>query len=177
MHKRLIAILSVLLWVVATQVQAQSVKLGVVNVGMLLEKAPQAQAAGKSLEKEFGPQQTELKRMAAKLEQMQQDYQKNQLILSESQKAASEREITMMTRDIQRKRNDIQELINIRRNEELASLQNEVNKAIRIIGEQQAYDLILYEGIAYTNNRLDITEAVLKYLEKEYRSKRDNFNQ
>jgi len=76
MHKRLIAILSVLLWVVATQVQAQSVKLGVVNVGMLLEKAPQAQAAGKSLEKEFGPQQTELKRMAAKLEQMQQDYQK-----------------------------------------------------------------------------------------------------
>ncbi|NCN42977.1 MAG: molecular chaperone Skp [Piscirickettsiaceae bacterium CG_4_9_14_3_um_filter_43_564] len=177
MHKRLIAILSVLLWVVATQVQAQSVKLGVVNVGMLLEKAPQAQAAGKSLEKEFGPQQTELKRMAAKLEQMQQDYQKNQLILSESQKAASEREITMMTRDIQRKRNDIQELVNIRRNEELASLQNEVNKAIRIIGEQQAYDLILYEGIAYTNNRLDITEAVLKYLEKEYRSKRDNFNQ
>jgi len=177
MHKRLIAILSVLLWVVATQVQAQSVKLGVVNVGMLLEKAPQAQAAGKSLEKEFGPQQTELKRMAAKLEQMQQDYQKNQLILSESQKAASESEITMMTRDIQRKRNDIQELVNIRRNEELASLQNEVNKAIRIIGEQQAYDLILYEGIAYTNNRLDITEAVLKYLEKEYRSKRDNFNQ
>jgi len=177
MHKRLIAILSVLLWVVATQVQAQSVKLGVVNVGMLLEKAPQAQAAGKSLEKEFGPQQTELKRMAAKLEQMQQDYQKNQLILSESQKAASEREITMMTRDIQRKRNDIQEVVNIRRNEELASLQNEVNKAIRIIGEQQAYDLILYEGIAYTNNRLDITEAVLKYLEKEYRSKRDNFNQ
>lgn len=177
MHKRLIAILSVLLWVVATQVQAQSVKLGVVNVGMLLEKAPQAQAAGKSLEKEFGAQQTELKRMAAKLEQMQQDYQKNQLILSESQKAASEREITMMTRDIQRKRNDIQELVNIRRNEELASLQNEVNKAIRIIGEQQAYDLILYEGIAYTNNRLDITEAVLKYLEKEYRSKRDNFNQ
>jgi len=177
MHKRLIAILSVLLWVVATQVQAQSVKLGVVNVGMLLEKAPQAQAAGKSLEKEFGPQQTELKRMAAKLEQMQQDYQKNQLILSESQKAASEREITMMTRDIQRKRNDIQELVNIRRNEELASLQNEVNKAIRIIGEQQAYDLILYEGIAYTNNSLDITEAVLKYLEKEYRSKRDNFNQ
>jgi len=83
----------------------------------------------------------------------------------------------MMTRDIQRKRNDIQELVNIRRNEELASLQNEVNKAIRIIGEQQAYDLILYEGIAYTNNRLDITEAVLKYLEKEYRSKRDNFNQ
>lgn len=177
MHKRLIALIGVLFWVFANQVQAQPVKLGVVNVGMLLEKAPQAQAAGKSLEKEFGPQQAELKRMAANLEQMQKDYQKNQLILSETQKASSEREITMMTRDIQRKRNDIQELVNIRRNEELASIQNEVNKAIREIGKQQAYDLILYEGIAYTNNRLDITDAVLKYLEKEYRSKRDNFNQ
>lgn len=177
MQKRLITLLSVFFLVLSASVQAQAVKLGVVNVGLLLEKAPQAQAAGKSLEKEFGPQQAELKNMAAKLEQMQKAYQKNQLILSESQKAASEREITMMTRDIQRKRNDIQELVNIRRNEELASLQNEVNKAIREIGKQNAYDLILYEGIAYTNNGLDITEEVLKYLEKEYRSKRANFNQ
>ncbi len=96
--------------------------------------------------------------------------------MSESQKVTAEREISMMTRDIQRKRNDIQELVNIRRNEELASLQSLVNQAIKEIGKQQKFDLILYEGIAYTNNRLDITQSVLEYLEKEYQKKRANFN-
>jgi len=54
MHKRLIAILSVLLWVVATQVQAQSVKLGVVNVGMLLEKALRLRQQEKVLKRNLG---------------------------------------------------------------------------------------------------------------------------
>lgn len=158
------------------QTLAQPAKLGVVNVAQLLEKAPQAQAAGQNLEKEFGPQQAELKKLAKKLEKKQQDYQKNQLVMSDSQKVTIEREISMMSRDIQRKRNDIQELVNIRRNEELAALQSLVNQAIKEIGKQQKFDLILYEGIAYTNNRLDITQSVLEYLEKEYKKKRSNFN-
>ncbi|MGC9385337.1 MAG: OmpH family outer membrane protein [Hydrogenovibrio sp.] len=161
----------------SSQVLAESAKLGVVNVALLLEKAPQAQAAGKNLEKEFGPQQSELKQLAKQLEQKQQAFQKNQLVMSDTQKLTAEREISMMSRDIQRKRNDIQELVNIRRNEELASLQNLVNKAIREIGKQEKYDLILYEGIAYTNDRLDITQTVLEYLQKEFQKKRKNFNQ
>lgn len=155
---------------------AQEVKLGVVNVGLLLEKAPQAVAASQKLEQEFGSQQQELKQLAKSLEKKQADYQKNKLVMSDSQKATAEREITMMTRDIQRKRNDIQELVNIRRNEELASLQNIVNQAIKQIGKDEGFDLILYEGIAYTNNRLDVTQKVLDYLKKEQKNARSGFN-
>ena len=152
-------------------------KLGVVNVGLLLEQAPQAKQASSNLEKEFGPQQNELKAAAKDLEQKQQDYQKNKMLLTETQKATKEREITMLTREVQRKQNDIQELVNIRRNEELAKLQGLVNQAIKEIGKQQEFDLILYEGIAYTNNRLDVTQAVLDYLKKLNNDKRAGFNQ
>lgn len=152
-------------------------KLGVVNVGLLLEQAPQAKQASANLEKEFGPQQNDLKAFAKQLEQKQQDYQKNKMLLTEAQQATKEREITMMTREVQRKQNDIQELVNIRRNEELAKLQSLVNQAIKEIGQQQAFDLILYEGIAYTNNRLDVTQAVLDYLKKLSNEKRAGFNQ
>ena len=50
---------------------AQSPKLGVVNVALVLEQAPQAKLATASLEKEFSPQQNELKGLAAKLEGVQ----------------------------------------------------------------------------------------------------------
>lgn len=176
MHRMLVTLIGSIVLMTSINSFAESTKLGVVNVRMLLEKAPQAQAAGKNLEKEFGPQQADIKKLAKQLEKKQQDYKKNQLVLTDSQKVASEREISMMTRDIQRKRNDIQELVNIRRNEELASLQSLVNQAIKEIGKQQKFDLILYEGIAYTNNRLDITQNVLNYLENEYQKKRANFN-
>ncbi|WP_028486556.1 OmpH family outer membrane protein [Thiomicrorhabdus chilensis] len=153
-----------------------SVKLGVVNVALLLEQAPQAKDASANLEKEFAPQQAELKALASKLEKKQNDYQKNKAVMSESQQMTKEREMAMMTREIQRRRNDIQELLNLRRNEELAKLQTLVNDSIKAIGKQQAFDLILYEGIAYTNNRLDVTQDVLKHLQQVSQKQRADFN-
>lgn len=176
MRRLLVTLASVMLLTVSAYVHAKEVKLGVVNVGLLLEKAPQAQNASKSLEKEFGPQQAELTKLAKKLETKQKDYQKNKLILSDAQKGASEREISLMTRDIQRKRNDIQELVNIRRNEELAKLQKMVNQGIKAIGKKEGFDLILYEGIAYTNKTLDVTQKVLDYLREEDKKQRTGFN-
>lgn len=155
---------------------ADSIKVGVVNVGLLLEQSPQAKAASSGLEKEFAPQQQELNSLTKQLETEQSDLKKNSLAMSEAQVSAKEREIAMLTREIQRKRNDIQELLNIRRNEELAKLQGMVNAAIREIGTTQSYDLILYEGIAYTNKRIDLTPAVLDYLKKEFEKQKTNFN-
>ena len=152
------------------------VKLGVVNVALLLEQAPQAKNATANLEKEFTPQQIELKSLASKLEKKQSDYQKNKAVMSESQQMTKEREVTMMTREIQRRRNDVQELLNLRRNEELAKLQIIVNDAIKAIGKNQGFDLILYEGIAYTNNRVDVTQDVLKHLQTMTQKQRSDFN-
>ncbi|MBN2865508.1 MAG: OmpH family outer membrane protein [Thiotrichales bacterium] len=152
------------------------VKLGVVNVALLLEQAPQAKNASSNLEKEFSPQQAELKSLGSKFEKQQSDYQKNKAVMSDSQKMTKERELTMMTREIQRRRNDVQELLNLRRNEELAKLQSIVNDAIKAIGKQQSFDLILYEGIAYTNNRVDVTQDVLKHLQDMSNKQRSEFN-
>ncbi|WEJ61568.1 OmpH family outer membrane protein [Thiomicrorhabdus lithotrophica] len=151
-------------------------KLGVVNVALLLEQAPQAKSATASLEKEFSPQQAELKSLAGKLEKQQSAYQKNKAAMSDAQKISKEREISMLTREIQRRRNDVQELLNLRRNEELAKLQNVVNDAIKAIGKKEGFDLILYEGIAYTNERIDITKDVLKHLKTISTKQRSEFN-
>lgn len=154
----------------------ESIKVGVVNVGLLLEQSPQAKVASAELEREFAPQQEELVKLNGQLEKEKNDLKRNSLAMSEAQQASKEREIQMLTREIQRKRNDVQELLNIRRNEELAKLQSLVNSAIREVGTSEAYDLILYEGIAYTNKRIDLTQAVLDYLSKDFEKQGSNFN-
>ena len=67
-------------------------------------------------------------------------------------------------------------MLNLRRNEELAKLQNIVNEAIKSIGKKDDFDLILYEGIAYTNDRIDITKDVLDYLKMLNTKQRSEFN-
>lgn len=177
MHKLLKLTFAVCIMAISTvSLSDTGVKLGVVNVALLLEQAPQAKSATAALEKEFSPQQAELKSLAGKLEKQQSDYKKNKSVMGDTQKVTKEREISMLTREIQRRRNDVQELLNLRRNEELAQLQNVVNEAIKTIGKKEGFDLILYEGIAYTNKRIDITNDVLKHLKTVSTKQRSEFN-
>jgi outer membrane protein len=163
--------------VVLAESDKVGVKIGVVNVALLLEKSPQAESATESLKKEFSVQQNDLKNRALTLDKEQQDYELNKAVMSETQRMAKEREFTLKSREIQRTRNDIQDMINLRRNEELAKLQELVNQAIKKVADQNKFDLILYEGIAYTNGRVDITEDVLKLLEVLNNDKVSSFNQ
>ncbi|WP_294947111.1 OmpH family outer membrane protein [Sulfurivirga sp.] len=156
---------------------AEPAKVGVVNVNLLIQQAPQAKAANKRLEKEFAPQQQQLQKLIRKLERLQADYQKNALTLTAEQKSAKEREVAMLTREIQRRRADLQELVNLRRNEELAKLQALINQAIRDIGQQEHYDLILYDGIAFSSKRIDLTPKILAYLKQLQKRKKAAFNQ
>jgi len=177
MHKLLKTTFAVCFMVFSTaSLSDTAIKLGVVNVALLLEKAPQEKSARAALEKEFAPQQAELKSLAGKLEKQQKSYQKNKAAMSDAQKISKEREISMLTREIQRRRNDVQELLNLRRNEELAKLQNLINQSIEAIGKKEKFDLILYEGIAYTNDRIDITKAVLNHLKTTSQKQRSDFN-
>lgn len=168
-------LLGVCLSVLSVSAQAEEVKVRVVNVAKLLDQAPQAKEASAALEREFAPQQRELNKLNDEIDKLAKEYEKNKAVMSESQREARERDIVMKKRDLQRRRNDVQELLNIRRNEELSKLQDLVNMAIKAVGEREGFDLILYDGIAYTRDSIDITPIVLNYLANEA-DKRKNIN-
>jgi outer membrane protein len=113
--------------------------------------------------------------LSDEIDKLAKDYEKNKAVMSEAQRDVKERDIVMKKRDLQRRRNDVQELLNIRRNEELSKLQDLVNIAIKAVGERDGYDLVLYDGIAYTRDSIDITPTVLNYLASEA-DKRKNLN-
>jgi outer membrane protein len=56
-------------------------------------------------------------------------------------------------------------------------LQALINQAIREIGQKEHYDLILYDGIAFSSQRIDLTVKVLEYLKKLQKQKKAAFNQ
>lgn len=68
-----------------------------------------------------------------------------------------------MSVDYQRMQREYREDLNMRRNQELASLFERADKVIKQIADAEKYDLILQEAV-YRSQRIDITDRVLKAL-------------
>ena len=162
LKKAFAAVAFVGLTVSAFSVQAE-MKIGFVNGQRLINESPQAVKAKKKLEKDFEKRDQELQRMAKQLQGMQENLEKNAPTMSEGDRRNKEREFNDLNRDFQRKQREFREDLNLRQNEEMAAIYENINKVIRKVAESEKYDLILQEAV-YFSPKIDITEKVLKSL-------------
>jgi outer membrane protein len=147
--------------------EAAELKIGYVNAVKVIEEAPQGESALKKLEAEFSPRDKKIVEMQNRIKQLEQDLEKNALVLKEPDRRAKEHEVLSLKRDVRRLSQEFREDYNLRRNEELAALQKVVYKAIVEIAKQERFDLILHEGVIYAGTKVDVTEKVLKKLGKK----------
>ncbi len=143
-------------------------KIGYVNAARVIEEAPQGEAALKKLEAEFGPRDKKLIEMQNRLKELEQDLEKNALILKEGDRSAKEYEAVTLKRELRRATQEFREDYNLRRNEELAALQKIVQRAIVEVAKLESFDLVLHEGVLFASPKTDITEKILKKLGKKY---------
>ena len=143
--------------------RAGELKIGLVNTEKLLRESAPAQRAFKKLEREFATRQAEVERVAKRFRDSSSAFEKEQLTLSDADRRTRQRDLEVLNRDLQRAQRELREDENLRRNEELAGLQERLQKAIQQIAEAEKFDLILQEAV-YVSSRIDITDRVLKAL-------------
>ena len=162
---KLMRIFALSLLVLPLSVLAE-VKVGFVNTAKLMEEAPQAQDASKQMETEFAPREKELISLQREIKQMEDKLTRDGAVMSESERNKAERELLNQKRDLKRSQDEFREDLNIRRNELLARLQKELNDAIVALAKEDGYDLVLFEGVVFASDRIDITDAVLERLRR-----------
>ncbi len=140
-------------------------KFGFVHTERILRDSAPAMRAQKKIEAEFQKRDRELAGIADQLKRMQADLDKDAMTMTESQRRTKEREFGDLNREFQRKQREFREDLNQRRNEELAQVVEQANRVIRVIAEQEKFDIIFQEMPAYVSPRIDITDKVIKALE------------
>jgi outer membrane protein len=166
MLSRGVALLVVSLFSFAnTQAQAQESKIGFVSTERIFREAAPAKTAQVKIEQEFSKRERELQDVAARLKSMSDKLDKDATVLSESDRNKRQREVADLDKDFQRKQREFREDLNQRRNEELAIVLERTNKVIKQIAEAEKYDIVFQEAV-YASPRIDITEKVLKALNK-----------
>lgn len=139
-------------------------KIGVVNIPAVLEKAPQAEKAKKRLEQEFKPRDNKLVSQQKEIQGLQEKLKKDASVMGESQRNKLENELQNKIRDAKRSQQEFSEDFNARRNDELGKLQKRIVEAIRTIAKDQEFDLILTDGVIYSSPQMDITSQLQQKL-------------
>lgn len=151
---------------ILSQATLAELKIGVVNIPLLMANAPQAADAKKRLEKEFSPKDKQLVAQQKSIKKLEDRLSRDGLTMTESKKRDLEREIISKRRDAQRAQQEFKEDFSIRRNEELGKMQNRIIEAVKALAEEGDYDLLLTEGVIHASSKVDVTDQVQKKLAK-----------
>ena len=158
------ACLAVALVAMAGVAAAADYKIGFVNTERLFREATPAKRAQAKIEKEFATRDAEIQKLAKQVRDLQASLDRDGPTMAETERRNKERDLANQSRDLQRMQREFREDLNLRRNEELAGIQERANKVIQQIAEAEKFDLILQDPVVYASQRIDITDKVIKAL-------------
>lgn len=163
-----------LVFVFILPAQAQELKIGVVSVPLLMDRAPQAKVAMDSLEQEFQPRQREILAKQKEFEELSAKAQRDVAVMGETERRNIEKELRDMQREVTRLQTEFREDLNLRRNEELGNLQRSLLQEVQAYAQASGYDLVVGDGVLYASTAVNITELVLQAMEANFQAAGNN---
>ena len=145
--------------------QTQGSKIGFVNTERIFREATPAKTAQVKIDQEFSRREKGLQELAARLKAMSEKLDKEVAVIPEVERIKRQREVSDLDKDFQRKQREFREDLNQRKNEEYASVLERTTKVINQIAEAEKYDIVFQDAV-YASPRIDITDKVLKALNK-----------
>ena len=149
---------------------AQELKIGVVNVPVLMDRAPQTKAAMDELQEEFAPRQREFMAKQKELEDLTAKIQKDVSVMGETERRNAEKNLRDLQRDVARIQQEFREDLELRQNEALGNLQRSLLKEVQDYAQAQGYDLVVGDGVLFASTTVNITEEVLRAVEANFQA-------
>ena len=81
-----------------------------------------------------------------------------------SDRASAEKDFRELQREVNRLATELEEDVNLRRNEELGKLQRLILDVVNSFAQSNEYDMIFADGVIYASQSVNITGLVLESL-------------
>jgi outer membrane protein len=161
-------ILALFALVTVGQAQALDLRIGFVNAAIIMEEAPQAEAARTKLRKEFEPREKAIVESQQRLLEMEEELDQHGDTMNDEEREKLERDVLTTRRTVKRAQTDFREDFNLRRTQELAKIHEDIQEAIVSIAEEEGFDLIVSDGVIFASERANITVLILDRLRQRF---------
>jgi outer membrane protein len=140
---------------------AQELKIGFVNVPLLMERSPHTKAAMDGLQQEFAPRQREFVARQKEYEELATKVQKDVAVMGETERRNAEKNLRELQREVTRLQTEFREDLNLRQNEELGMLQRSLLIEVQNYAAAEGYDLVVGDSVLFASTTVNITEQIL----------------
>ncbi len=154
---------------IATPVTTNSdqIKLAVVDMQAVLQKAPQIAKINDSLTKQFKGRQDKIMRAQRDLQAATQNLEKNAAVMKADERTNLENKIMTDRNNVQTMVASFQKDLSKQQSESLHAFSQQLDSVVSKLASQTGYDLVIQKGSTlYAKSNLDITPQVLDALRK-----------
>ena len=151
---------------------AAEIKIGYVDSNEIMSNFEEVRQVQVDLEKEQRRLESEFNSLVTQLDSLQQDYERQRLLMSETRRQEKENEIINMKKtaeEFQLKKFGPEGELYRKQNELLKPVLKKIDDAIQKVGDEQGYDFILDAmtgALLYALDSHNLTEDVLDELSK-----------
>ena len=133
-------------------------RIAVVDPNRVVEQSPQYEAARDALQREIEERERDLREQQEQITALQRQNELKRL----------QNDIRSRTRKVKYARDEFQDDFALRQNELRTKLSRQVQEVVVELAKEQEIDLILSEGLVYSNPRIDISDLVIERLKQEF---------
>jgi outer membrane protein len=164
--KKLFTLVALLLAFTASQCFAQDLKIGIIDMNQILQKAPLMTSLNNDLLKRFQPRQNELATAQKQLQDDTNNFNLNGASMSADDRTKAQNKILTEQANVQILTANLQRDLAIAKDEALRKFMSKLNSVVGKIALDEKYDLIEQNtNFAFVNTRLDITQQILKQMQ------------
>ena len=144
--------------------QAQPLKLGYINIDHLVSSSPQFIQANQVVIKAFQPQEKQLLTLSKQIQLSADTFNKNRKTLTQSERKTEIKKIANLERQLKQQAQALKKQLKLKNEQELSKIQDLINRVIKQVAEDQNFDLILYQEVAYASKKINITPIISQKL-------------
>ena len=159
------AIVLFLLAVLVTSINAQSIKIGYIDVEEVINSLPQYQHDNDSLIQQFEPKKQQLLDLFRHIELLKENLMNVDRSINNENYQKELDNIRELEASFQKETELWQQQLNQKKYESLQKIETMINLAIKEFAISENYDLILYQNAAFASDQVNITNQIISKIE------------
>ena len=159
------AIVLFLLALLVTSINAQSIKIGYIDVEEVINSLPQYQHDNDSLIQQFEPKKQQLLDLFKHIELLKENLNNLDRSLNNETYQEELNKIKELEVSFQLETELWQQQLNQKKRESLQKIETMINLVIEEFATSENYDLILYQNAAFVSDQVNITNQIISKIE------------
>lgn len=147
-------------------VNAQNIKVGFIETEKIIINLSQYQQSIDAISKEFEPKKQELLDLFKHIELIRKDIESKSKIENSKSLENELSKLNDLENNFKQETEFWQRIMNDKKINLLNKIEALINDTIKTFAKENKYDLILYGDVAFASNKVNITQQIIKEIEK-----------